>query len=227
MAFKDAEETPFEDYWIERDGTVWSTKRLRPKVLAIQTTPHGHKRVGMMIGGRNLPQLVHRLLAFAFIGPPPFEGAYVRHLNDVPDDNRIENLAWGTAQDNADDSKRNGSRLIGSRATRAKLTESDVVALREAVRGGASPKDAVEALQLQIDSGTASRAIRGENWAHVPGALPRLSRAGEKSPQAKLTEDDVRAIRASGETRHQLAARFGVTRATIGMVLRRDTWKHL
>lgn len=32
----------------------------------------------------------------------------VRHLNDIPDDNRLENLAWGNKSENAYDAVKNG-----------------------------------------------------------------------------------------------------------------------
>jgi len=50
---------------------------------------------------------------------------------------------------------------------------------------------------------------------------------GERNPRARLTEDDVRAIRRrceAGETNRSLAAEFGVAVATIGMIRTRRTW---
>lgn len=52
--------------------------------------------------------LIHRLLAITFI-PNPLNFPLVRHLNDIRIDNRIENLAWGTKEDNALDSIKNGT----------------------------------------------------------------------------------------------------------------------
>lgn len=43
---------------------------------------------------------VHQLIAEAFLGPKPFEGAVVMHLDDNPLNNRVENLRWATQQDN-------------------------------------------------------------------------------------------------------------------------------
>jgi hypothetical protein len=43
---------------------------------------------------------VHRLVCEAFNGPSPFQGAVVMHLNENSDDNRPENLAWGTQKQN-------------------------------------------------------------------------------------------------------------------------------
>lgn len=54
--------------------------------------------------------------------------------------------------------------------------------------------------------------------------------AGEASQFAKLTESDVREIRrrsASGESYPALARAFNVHRETIGLIVRRETWKHV
>lgn len=54
-------------------------------------------------GGRYCNVYVHQAICTAFHGPPPFDGALVRHLDGDATNNRPENLAWGTHQDNADD----------------------------------------------------------------------------------------------------------------------------
>lgn len=51
---------------------------------------------------------------------------------------------------------------------------------------------------------------------------------GTKNHLAKLTDDDVRAIRsAAGMSQRQLAARYGVSRPAIGFVISRKTWRHI
>jgi hypothetical protein len=53
-----------------------------------------------------------RLILLAFVGPPP-KGCYLaRHLNDDRENNNLENLAWGTDQDNHDDAVKNGVSYI-------------------------------------------------------------------------------------------------------------------
>lgn len=51
---------------------------------------------------------IHTLVLEAFVGPRP-EGADGCHWNDVPDDNRVENLRWDSRSANVLDSVRNGS----------------------------------------------------------------------------------------------------------------------
>lgn len=51
---------------------------------------------------------VHRLVGEAFIGPRP-DGLDTRHLNGNSEDNRIENLTYGTKRENQADSIRHGT----------------------------------------------------------------------------------------------------------------------
>lgn len=84
--------------------------RLKGVTLAQFKTPHGYIRVGMCKQGETKTLLVHPLVLEAFVGPRP-DGSDCRHLNDQPDDNRVENLQWGTRSQNTYDSVRNGSHI--------------------------------------------------------------------------------------------------------------------
>lgn len=72
-----------------------------------------HPRVSLFRDGKYHNIFVHRLMALAFIGPPPFPRAIVLHENDVAGDNRVKNLRWGTYRDNWTDAQRNGIYVIG------------------------------------------------------------------------------------------------------------------
>jgi hypothetical protein len=56
---------------------------------------------------------------------------------------------------------------------------------------------------------------------------PYASKPGIQNPRAKLTEDQVRAIRAATGTQESIAARFGISRRSVGFIRRREHWKHL
>lgn len=53
------------------------------------------------------PFALHRLVAFAFFGPPE-PGQEVCHWNDIGVDNRVENLRWGTRKENCSDAQFTG-----------------------------------------------------------------------------------------------------------------------
>ena len=50
---------------------------------------------------------------------------------------------------------------------------------------------------------------------------------GESHWSARLTENDVRAIRAAPGTREDIAACFGVTASHVGAIRRREKWRHI
>lgn len=80
----------------------------RPGIVKLTTKSTGHKYLFMRCpDGIKRRFYVHRLVALAFI-PRVNENNEVCHKNDVPDDNRVENLYWGTKRSNALDLIRNG-----------------------------------------------------------------------------------------------------------------------
>jgi hypothetical protein len=52
-------------------------------------------------------------------------------------------------------------------------------------------------------------------------------RQGENHPHSKLTENDVRAIRAAKGTQREIAAHYGVSQVAIHHIRTRKTWKHV
>lgn len=59
---------------------------------------------------------------------------------------------------------------------------------------------------------------------------PRASFKGEAHPMAKLTEQQVRAIRqeyANGIKRREIATRYGISPNHVNFIARRDSWKHI
>lgn len=82
------------------------------KVLALSRTKDGRISVQLPRKGSDGRQirstkLVHRVMLEAFVGPCP-SGMVACHANDVPTDNRLENLRWDTYSANRNDSVRNG-----------------------------------------------------------------------------------------------------------------------
>jgi HNH endonuclease len=49
---------------------------------------------------RGVTYRIHRLVAEAFHGPAPFDGAVVMHIDENAANNRPTNLRWGTQKEN-------------------------------------------------------------------------------------------------------------------------------
>jgi len=107
---------------------------------------------------------VHRLVAEAFL-PEPLAGEQVRHLNGDKSDARAENLAWGSAAENAADRNRHGTTARGVRNGFAKLTEGQVREVRRLRDEGLMYKE-IEAA-TGIDRRHVGQIIRKESWTHV------------------------------------------------------------
>ena len=72
------------------------------RLLTPDKRPDGHLKVSLSDCGRRRKVYVHQLVMLAFVGPYP-PGMEIRHLNGDPEDNRLENLAYGTKAENAAD----------------------------------------------------------------------------------------------------------------------------
>ncbi len=104
-------------------GEIWRTVPSVPGLLVssegrLMTAPHRQERSRKPYGGRpyfgvwnkrdgrftirwrGITYKVHRLIAEAFHGPPPFDGAVVMHIDENAANNRPDNLQWGTQKEN-------------------------------------------------------------------------------------------------------------------------------
>ncbi|RPH73610.1 hypothetical protein EHM76_05100 [bacterium] len=72
------------------------------------------------------------------------------------------------------------------------------------------------------------KAERLPRTKHGSKTKPESWARGSANHAAKLSEDDVRAIRAdSGATAKAIAAKYGVDASTIRLILKKETWRHV
>lgn len=104
----------YEDrYEVSDSGQVRNVKTgriLKPGIFGT----HGHYGVILCRSGTRKAMYVHVLMLEAFRCPRP-PGLIARHLDDVPERNLIENLAWGTPRENTLDALRGERRARGLR----------------------------------------------------------------------------------------------------------------
>ena len=92
-------------YKISDQGRVWSA--VKNKFLSTPANKQGYPHFCVSKGDKQYTKRVHTEMAKAFIGPLE-TGQHVRHLNGIKTDNRLENLAYGSAKENMDDMRREG-----------------------------------------------------------------------------------------------------------------------
>ena len=93
-------------YEVGKDGTVWSLnyrhtgqrKQMRPAPFK----KLGYLKVNLCKDGKRKTCEVHQLVLNAYL-PKPSPELVVMHKNSTPSDNRLENLKWGTYEENNND----------------------------------------------------------------------------------------------------------------------------
>ena len=162
----------FPTYRIGDDGTVWSYRlgwiQLKPKIL----TKKPYRRIRLCNGREQKLFLIHRLVLLAFVGPCP-DGCECRHLDGDPTNNHLDNLCWGTLQENWEDRRRHGVAPQGERSGNAKLTDEQVRWLKHEYRshGDGFPSQRAFARHyagiLDVSPVTVRSILRGIWWRHI------------------------------------------------------------
>lgn len=112
---------------------------------------------------------VHTAVLLTFVGPRP-KGMECRHLNGNCLDNRLENLCWGTHQENIQDQIRHGTAAClrkGDEHIRSKLHSTDVYAIVELHRRGYLQKDIADA--FFITQRHVRDIVNKKTWCHLWG----------------------------------------------------------
>jgi hypothetical protein len=138
------------------------------RILKAHPDTHGYLRVALHSGKRTKGFTVHRLVLTTFVGPRP-AGGQCRHLNGDKTDNRLENLAWGTARENTDDNVRHGvtTRSAGRRAL--KLNEAQAAEIKRLIALGV--KRRAIAKQFGVNHNVINMIAWGQIWRRVEAAV--------------------------------------------------------
>ena len=93
-------------YEVGKDGSVWSLNYnhtgQRKQLVPAPYNKYGHLTVCLCKDGKQKNYRVHQLVLNAYL-PKPSDDLEVLHKNSTASDNRLENLAWGTHEENMND----------------------------------------------------------------------------------------------------------------------------
>ncbi len=120
--------------------------------------------VGLSKDGKSKTKRIHRLVAEAFIIN---ENNYkeVAHKDGDRENNKINNLYWCTAKENADDKKKHGTYIHGEKAYNAKLTKDKILSAKESLKNGVSISTISK--KLNVHYSTLYRAIKGKTYKFI------------------------------------------------------------
>ncbi len=107
-------------------GNVGSMCSGEMKLLKQKTRKDKYKEVGLSINGKQISELVHRIIAMCFV-PNPNNYKEVNHKDGVKGNNEPSNLEWCTNQQNMTHAKLHGLRPKGENHGSSKITETIVI----------------------------------------------------------------------------------------------------
>lgn len=156
-----------------------------------------------------------------------FAGSHKDNMEDAADKGRIE-----------------GTRVKGEDHGESKLSEKEVVAIREQYASGYFSQQEL-ATSFDVERTQIGSIVRGENWKHVDGPITETGqrnqyqmpgndgknpdKQGENHHNSFLNEEEVVEIRKKyhGQDVFQkdLAEQYGVARSNIGQIVRGDSWE--
>lgn len=147
-------------YWVRHGRDV----RLVPDSKLMKAT-HGCRHISLRKSGclKGKSLTIAALVLEAFVGPRP-DGMFALHRNDNRNDNRLENLYWGTPSENCIDMLRNGIHA------KAKLSESDIPEIWSRLLRN-EPMTAV-ARDYGVRPAIIGNIRSGDTWSHITQDLP-------------------------------------------------------
>jgi predicted XRE-type DNA-binding protein len=145
----------------QREGFM----RKRPaKILSPCDDGRGYWQVILSVDGKDFHARPHRLVAAAFISPPPDIRSEVHHIDFDRKNNRRSNLAWCSAQQNVDHSTAAGNfDPYKNPNNRIKLTPEMLAQIQELLTvGDVTQKEIARA--MGVDPSMISHIKRNKRW---------------------------------------------------------------
>lgn len=162
-------------YQISSTGRVKSLTRVdcrgqhrKERILHYGVCNGGYLRVSLCKNNKVVQRKIHHLVLESFVGPRP-EGMEACHNNGVNTDNNVNNLRWDTPLNNKRDRIKHGTYSNGSKNNLSKLTEEDVIKIRELSenrkKSGLMLKDIYT--MFGIARPTLSGILSRRTWKHI------------------------------------------------------------
>lgn len=130
------EKTKYDNYFVTKEGTVYSNKSGIMKPLKPSISNRGYLRVNLSDKGKRVGVQVHRLVAETFLGN--IEGMTINHRDGNKTNNEVTNLEVVTQKENNKHAISTGLTPLGENHSRAKISDKELKAMIKEVQGGLS-----------------------------------------------------------------------------------------
>jgi len=154
----------FEDYLINNEGKIWSTKT--NKFVGKSDNGQGYLRVDLWNGKHNYRR-INRLVLEMFTGPCP-QGKEACHNNGIRNDNRLENLRWDTRSNNQLDKVKHGNCPFkkGNDSFHNKLLDTDISHIKDLCLAYGMSQSECSRI-YSVTSSTIREILIGDTWKHI------------------------------------------------------------
>lgn len=160
-------------YGVTQNGEVWSFPKIngknskqKGKWLNQYTERTGYKFVFLQKNKTRKLCYIQGLVAKTYLGDFSEKGLQVNHIDGDKQNNNLKNLEWVTPSENIKHSFKNGmSSQKGESNAYSKLTEKDVITIRELANSGRLQKDIAE--EMSVSRPTICNIIKRNTWKHL------------------------------------------------------------
>lgn len=158
----------YSRYLITEEGEIYSTITNRFRKKQLDSDGYHHVNLSGDFNKKVKTLKVHRLVAYAFLGIPPKGKTMVNHKDGNKVNNHISNLEWVTPSENLKHAHKNGlkktTRILGEKSGKAKLTEIDVLTIREL---GKTTSCKEISLLYNMSKCNIYHILKRKGWKHV------------------------------------------------------------
>ena len=203
----------YDDYHISNYGRMKSFCKGKVKILKPSINGQGYLTVGLTKDGKQKPFRINRLVALAFI-PSPNAKPQINHIDCHKLNNYVENLEWVTARENIKHTYDMGLAPKGQERPEAKLTNEQVIYVRENPEGLTQCQLAEK---FGLNRATISYIQTGKTFKIVGGTIRKARKVSPQVPN-DLRKKIRAEYKAGGVSQRALAKKYGLGQVTISRI---------
>lgn len=155
----------FPNYFATDTGQIVSMRGKNAKIRKTKINKGGYEIVIMSFDKVETTRSVHTLVLEAFVGPRP-AGMHACHNDGNKTNNHLSNLRWDSAKSNSDDRRKHETDNIGTRNGRNKLSEAQVINIRNQNAIGVDMKTLAQ--QFGVTYQQIKHIVLRKQWQHLP-----------------------------------------------------------